>query len=162
MFGRLAIPGCVLRNIQYDAAGGAYGAEPGHQTSGGGGRRRVNTADAGGGSDGGPVDLQFQVLQVVIQTQLLQDACRLAGKVRSEQVSVRRETAGASDQLGKRLTRKHGVYARLLEFTFETDKFGALGLRNLDIRLGEDGDHIAGLERQILRSVVVEDKLALD
>src|SRR6202789_1864727 len=28
---------CVLRDIQYHAAGGAYGAEPGHQTSGGGG-----------------------------------------------------------------------------------------------------------------------------
>ena len=84
----------ILRNIQHHAAGGAYGAESGDQAPGSGGRRRVNVADAGGGGNGGPVNLQFQVLQVVIQTQLLQDAGRLAGKIRSKQVGIWSKASG--------------------------------------------------------------------
>ena len=114
----------------------------------------------GGGRDGGPVNFQLQVLQVVIQPQLLQDARRLAGKVRSEEVSFRREAPGPGNKLAQSLTRKNGIDARLFELALQAYELGALGLWDLDIRLGKDGDHIARLEDQVLRGVVLKNELS--
>ena len=48
----------------------------------------------------------------------------------------------------------------MCKFALQPYQLGLLGLGQADVGLGEDGDHVAGLEFEVLRRIVVEDQLA--
>ena len=107
----------------------------------------------GGGDDG---DLSVEVIGVLVQALLLHAARGEPGELRAEEVRVRREAAGTSEQMAEGLARFDIVDAGGVELALETDEAGLLGGRDLEVRGREEGDDVAGEELEVLRLIALE------
>ena len=73
---------------------------------------------------------------------------------------MRGDAADARDELAQRFAGEGAVHARVIEFALEADHHRPAHGRGGNIRLGEHGDYVAGLKRQVVGGIAFEHRLA--
>src|SRR5207245_1018321 len=94
--------------------------------------------------------LLVELLGEALQIFLLRDAGGLAAEVGGEQIGVRRQTAGALDDVTESFPFLNAIHASTLHLALEPYELSPLLDRNSEVILREDRNHIAGYEQQIV------------
>ena len=153
---------------EHDAAAGADLLQLGHQFALAG----LRCGDAGhilrgGDRRGGQrqiaaLHLQNHGVDGLIHAALLEHAGGFAGKDGAVEIGIRRQAAGALHQRAERLAGQHAVGSGVEELALEAHQGGLLGDGNVNVGLRKDGDHVARLQFEVLRCIVLQDQLCRD
>ena len=105
--------------------------------------------------------IRSQALHIFVDSGLLHGARRLARELRAVQVGIRASSPPARSTRWRKVSPGWTEYTPgVHEFTAQRDQFGLLRNGHADIGLGEDGDHVSGLQFKILRGVVLQHEFA--
>src|ERR1700743_1378594 len=102
---------------------------------------------------------ELKTLHIFINALLLQYPRRFAGKLRAIEVSAGGQTSGSYNKVPQRFSWKSAVNTCTGELAFKANELCLLSKRYANISLREDRYYVPGLQRQVLRRVMLQHQL---